>query len=154
MLAVSNSYLLLTSRTMSHFLLFVLVRPDETDIENCVNELVDPYFDRELAERPPEQIKCDGFVIGGRYDQQIFGAPPIYNLAPPEFQKRYGLDVIKIEDNVRPAPEVPKRLIPYAVVTPEGDWFDSNDHEDWPEKVKELLKQYSDYLAVAVDCHC
>jgi len=40
------------------------------------------------------------------------------------------------------------------VVTPEGDWFDSNDHEDWPEKVKELLKQYSDYLAVAVDCHC
>ena len=139
---------------MSHFLTFVLVSPDETDIEQRVNDLVDPYFDRELAERPPEQIKCDGFVIGGRYDQEIFGMAAMHNLTPPEFQKRYGLDVIKIEDNVRPAPDVPKELIPYAVVTPKGEWFDCNDQEDWPAKVQELLKKYSEYLAVAVDCHC
>lgn len=138
---------------MSHFLTFVLVAPDEADIEHRVNDLVDPYFDRESAERPEEQIKCDGFVIGGRYDREIFGVAPMYNLTPPEFQKRYGLDVIKIEDNVRPAPDVPTELIPYSIVTPQGEWYDCTAHEDWPGKVQELLNLYSEYLVVAVDCH-
>ena len=138
---------------MSHFLTFVLVTVDETNIEQRVNDLVDPYFDRESAERSEEQIKCDGFVIGGRYDGEIFGVAPTHNLTPPEFQKRYGLDVIKIEDNVRPAPDVPTELIPHAIVTPQGEWFDCIDQEDWLAKVQELLKQYSEYLVVAVDCH-
>jgi hypothetical protein len=99
-------------------------------------------------------IKCDGFVIGGRYDQQILGAPPMYNLTPPEFQKRYGLDVIRVEDNVRPAVDVPSSLIPYAVIAPGGEWFECNDYADWPAKFAELIKQYSDQLVVAVDCHC
>ena len=138
---------------MSHFLTFVLVAADETDIEERVNDLVDPYFDRESAERSEEQIKCDGFVIGGRYDREIFGVAPMHNLTPPEFQKRYGLDVIKIEDNVRLAPDVPTELIPYAIVTPQGEWFDCTAQEDWPGKVQELLKEYSECLVVAVDCH-
>ena len=139
---------------MSHFLTFVFVSPDETNIEQKVNELVDPYFAHEARDDIDEdQIKCDGFVIGGRYDQEIFGAAPSYELAPPEFEKRYGLDVIRIEDNVRPAPDVPRRLVPYAVVTPQSEWFECNDYEDWPAKVEELLQQYSKHLVVAVDCH-
>lgn len=140
---------------MSHFLTFVFVSPDETNIEHRVNELVDPYFDHEDREVINEdQIKCDGFVIGGRYDREIFGVEPMFNLAPPEFEKRYGLDVIRIEDNVRPAPEVPRKLVPYAIVTPLGEWFECNDYDDWPVKVEELLQQYSQHLVVAVDCHC
>lgn len=140
---------------MSHFLTFVFVSPDETNIERRVNELVDPYFDHEEREVTNEdQIKCDGFVIGGRYDREIFGVEPMYNLTPPEFEKRYGLDVIRIEDNVRPAPEVPRKLVPYAIVTPRGEWFECNDYDDWPAKVEELLQQYSQQLVVAVDCHC
>jgi hypothetical protein len=139
---------------MGHFLAFVFVSPDEANIEQRVNELVDPYFDRETRESTPEdQIKCDGFVIGGRYDQEIFGVEPLYNLAPPEFEKRYGLDVIKIEDNVRSAPDVPRTLVPYAIVTPQSEWFECNDYDDWPAKVEGLLQLYNQYLVVAVDCH-
>lgn len=140
---------------MSHFLTFVFVRPDEANIEHRVNELVDPYFDHEGREPSDEdQIKCDGFVIGGRYDQEIFRVEPMSDLAPPEFQKRYGLDVIRIEDNVRPAPDVPRKLVPYAIVTPRGKWFECNDFEDWRAKVEELLQEHKEYLVVAVDCHC
>lgn len=139
---------------MSHFLTFVFVTPDETNIEQRVNQLVDPYFAHEDREDIDEdQIKCDGFVIGGRYDQQIFGVEPMHDLAPPEFEKRYGLDVIRIEDNVRPAPDVPRQLVPYAIVTSRGEWFECNDYEDWPARVGELLKEYNQYLVVAVDCH-
>ena len=140
---------------MSHFLTFVFVSPDETNIEARVNQLVDPYFVYEGREDIDEdQIKCDGFVIGGRYDQQILGIEPKYGLAPPEFEKRYGLDVIRIEDNVRLAPDVPRKLVPDAVVTPQSEWFECNDYEDWPAKVEQLLQQYSEHLVVAVDCHC
>ena len=139
---------------MSHFLAFVFVSPDETNIEHRVNELVDPYFDHEEREVTNEdQIKCDGFVIGGRYDREIFGVEPMFNLTPPEFEKRYGLDVIRIEDNVRPATEVPRKLVPYAIVTPLGEWFECNDYDDWPGKVEELLEEHHQYLVVAVDCH-
>jgi hypothetical protein len=139
---------------MSHFLTFVFVSPDETNIEQRVNQLVDPYFAHEDREDIDEdQIKCDGFVIGGRYDQEILALDPRHNLTSPEFEKRYGLDVIRIEDNVRPAPDVSRKLVPYAVVTPRGEWFECNDYEDWPAKVSELMEEYNQYLVVAVDCH-
>ena len=140
---------------MSNFLTFVFVSPDEANIEQRVNALVDPYLyyeDREPIDE--DQIKCYGFVIGGRYDQEIFGVEPMHNLAPPEFEKRYGLDVIRIEDNVRPAPEVPRKLIPDAIVTAAGEWFEGNESDDWPAKVEELLQEHNQYLVVAVDCHC
>jgi hypothetical protein len=140
---------------MSHFLTFVIVSPGEANIEQRINLLVDPYFDNEEREQTADdQIKCDGFVIGGRYDQEIFGVEPTHNLTPPEFEKRYGLDVIRIEDNVRPARDVPRKLIPYAIVTPKGEWFERNDYEDWPAKVEQLLQEHDQYLVVAVDCHC
>ncbi|MGI8918188.1 MAG: hypothetical protein ACR2H6_06260 [Pyrinomonadaceae bacterium] len=140
---------------MSHFLTFVFVSPGEANIEQRVNQLVDPYFDNEEREQTEdEQIKCDGFVIGGRYDQEISGVEPTHNLTPPEFEKRYGLDVISIEDNVRPARSVPRKLIPYAIVTPKGEWFECNDYEDWRAKVEQLLQEHHEYLVVAVDCHC
>ena len=140
---------------MSHFLTFVFVSPNEANIEQRVNELVDPYFDNEdREESPDDQIKCDGFVIGGRYDQEIFGVEPRYNLTPPEFEKRYGLDVIRVEDNVRPARDIPKKLVPYAIVTPQGEWFECNDYQDWPARVQQLLLEHNEYLVVAVDCHC
>ena len=84
---------------------------------------------------------------------RIFGVGH-HNLTPPEFEKRYGLDVIRIEDNVRPARDVPRKLIPYAVVTAQGEWFECNDYEDWPARVEQLLQEHEQYLVVAVDCHC
>jgi hypothetical protein len=139
---------------MSHVLTFVLVDPNETGVERKVDELMDPYFS-DSARR--EADKFDGCVIGGRYDGQMFGATPMYNLSPKEFRQRYGLDVVKPEGNVRVASEVPYGLIPFAVVAPGGEWFDQDDYEDrrsWAPKVEELPEAYREHLAVAVDCHC
>ena len=138
---------------MSHFLTFVLIDPAEADVERKVDELLDPYFEYSPKRR---ESKFDGCVIGGRYDGQINGAAPMYNLSPAEFQARYGLDVVKPVNNVRPASDVPPGLVPYAVVTPEGEWIDCEGKawQEWAAEARELLGRYGGHLAVAVDCHC
>jgi hypothetical protein len=141
---------------MSHFLTFVIVSREETDVEQKAHDLLYPYFDSEIYASSKSKVKCDGFIIGGRYDQEIYGVEPMYNLTPDEFQQRYGMDIVKAKDNIRPAAEVPKGLVPYAVVTPEGQWFDceDKDKQSWREEAEELLHRYANYLVVAVDCHC
>ena len=142
---------------MSHFLTFVFVDGVEADAAGRVRELMDPYFAADGIYSPDNpRAKCDGYVIGGRYDGQLFGAEPEYNLTPEEFQERYGLDVLKDEDNVRAASEVPDGLIPYAVVTPEGAWLECGKKGAgaWAGEVRGLLRRYSNCAVVAVDCHC
>jgi hypothetical protein len=142
---------------MSHFLTFVIINREEADVAQKAHELLYTYFAGDLADiLTNPKLKYDGFIIGGRYDQQIFGAAPMYNLSPDEFEKRYGMDVVKAENNIRPASEVPKELVPYAIVTPQGEWFDceNKDRESWRSEAEELLKIYDDCLVVAVDCHC
>jgi hypothetical protein len=142
---------------MSHFLTFVFVGRGEADVAGRVRELMGPYFAADGVDpsdgRP---AKCDGYVIGGRYDGQLFGAGAEYNLTPAEFQERYGFDVLKDENNLRAASEVPEGLVPYAVVTPEGAWLDcaKKGAAAWAAEVKGLLRRYADCLVVAVDCHC
>jgi len=141
---------------MSHFLTFVIVSREEADVEQKAHELLYPYFDREIYASSKANVKCDGFIIGGCYDQEIFGVEPMYNLTPADFEQRYGMDVVRAADNIRPASEVPKELVPYAVVTPEGEWFDceKKDKESWRVEAEEFLQRYANYLVVPVDCHC
>lgn len=141
---------------MSHFLTFVFVAREETEVERRVRELMRPYFAPDGLHSSGElRAKCDGYVIGGRYDGQLYGREAEYGLTPEEFQKRYGLDVVKDENNVRAASEVPEGLVPYAVVTPEGAWLDCERRgAAWATEVRELLRRYADCVVVAVDCHC
>ena len=142
---------------MSHFLTFVFVPREESDVERRVQALMGPYFAPDgVYSSGDARAKCDGYVIGGRYDGQLFGAEPQYNLTPAEFQERYGFDVLKDENNVRPAAEVPEGLVPYAVVTTDGAWLDCERKGAavWAAEVKGLLRRYADCLVVAVDCHC
>jgi hypothetical protein len=142
---------------LSHFLTFVFVGREESEVKRKVRELMGPYFAAEdMYASGDARAKCDGYVIGGRYDGQLFGAEPEYNLTPEEFQKRYGLDVVRDEENVRAASEVPEGLVPYAVVTPEGAWLDCEQKSAgvWATEVKILLRRYANCVVVAVDCHC
>lgn len=142
---------------MSHFLTFVLVGREDADVVRRVDALMGPYFAADgVSSSGDAGAKCDGYVIGGRYDGQLFGAEPEYNLTPAEFQERYGLDVLKDENNIRPASEVPEGLVPYAVVTPEGAWLDCERKgaAAWAAEVKSLLLRYANCVVVAVDCHC
>jgi hypothetical protein len=113
------------------------------------------FFDEETGRRLAH-VKCDGFTVGGRYDGVIWGKEQHHNLRPAEYQRRYGLDVVRPEDNLRPVPELVPDLLPYAVVSPDGQWFDREDtsEEVWREAVRSLLARYADGMAVAVDCHC
>lgn len=141
---------------MSHFLTFVLVGQGEADVAGRVRELMEPYFAPDgMYASGGAPSKCDGYVIGGRFDGQLFGAEPEYNLTPAEFQERYGLDVLRDEENIRAASEVPEGLVPYAVVTPEGVWLDCEKKgvAVWAAEVKGLRWRYADCLVVAVDCH-
>jgi hypothetical protein len=138
-------------------LTFVLVAPGEADIARRAHEMLGPYFAPDglySAENP--SAKFDACVIGGRFDGQLFDAEPMYNLTPAEFQKRYGLDVLRDEDNIRAASEVPTGLIPYAVITPGDEWLDceSRDAAGWKAEVRRLLRLHADCMVVAVDCHC
>jgi hypothetical protein len=142
---------------MSHFLTFVLVRPGEADAARAARELLAPYFAPEGPHDPGNpSAKFDGYVVGGRFDGQLYGSEPVYNLTPSEFQSRYGFDVLRDEDNMREASEVPAALTPYAVVTPEGAWLDCEGKTAarWKAEVRELLRLHAGCVAVAVDCHC
>ena len=138
---------------MSHFLTLVLVDAEEPNPEVRARHLMRPYFDWDMETL---QAQCDGFTIGGRYDGAIWGKEQHYNLAPAEYQRRYGLDVVRPEDNVRPVSEIVPGLIPYAVVTPDGAWHDGKGMvtEAWAEHCRRLLQGHADRLAVALDCHC
>src|ERR1044071_8052428 len=138
---------------MSHFLTFVVVGCEAADAARRVHELMSPYFapDGPYSSGNP-RARCDGYVIGGRYHGQLFGAEAEYDLTPDEFRRRYGLEVVKDEENVRGASEVPEGLVPYAVVTPEGGWLDCEKKgaRRWQEEVKGLLRGYADCLVVGV----
>ncbi len=142
---------------MSHFLTFVIVDAEAADAARKAHEMLTPFFAPDGPGDPTNpSAQFDGCVIGGRFDGQLFGSEPMYNLTPAEFQQRYGLDVLRDEDNIRPASEVPAGLTPYAVVTPVGEWLDCrNKHAaGWAAEVKKLLRLHADLIVVAVDCHC
>ncbi len=139
---------------MAHFLTVVLVDPAEARPAQAAESLMRPYFAPDLADAP--DAKCDGFVVGGRYDGDIWGKEQHYNLTPAEYQARYGLDVVRPEDNVRPVAELRPGLVPFAAVTPEGRWRDreGKGEAEWEAEWAALLRRYSGYFAVAIDCHC
>ena len=142
---------------MSHFLTFVIVEDGAADPAQRAHEMLAPYFASDgLYSGENPSARFDGCVIGGRFDGQLFDAEPMYNLTPAEFQQRYGLDVLREEENIRAASEVPAGLTPYAVVTPAGEWLDCEKKGAavWAAEVKGLLRRYADCMVVAVDCHC
>jgi hypothetical protein len=140
---------------MSHFLTIVIVDPTEPDPGKKAEELMFRYFKVD-DDNPSPEAKCDGFVIGGRYDGAIWGKEQHYNLKPDEFQRRYGLDVVKSADNIRPLSAFVPDLVSYAVITPDGQWYDEagKSSEEWVQKFRSILEQHSGKLGVAIDCHC
>ena len=139
---------------MAHFLTVVLIEPSITTAAALAEERMNPFFASELGEA--RAAKCDGFTIGGRYDGDIWGKEQHYSLTPAEHQARYGLDVVQPTENIRPVAELRPGLIPYAVITPDGQWHDCEGKDDsgWGAEWVALLATYHDHQAVAIDCHC
>jgi hypothetical protein len=144
---------------VSHFLALALVDGSDPDPATRARSMMKRYWASERYDEHGQRIadwKCDGFVIGGSYDGLIWGKEQYYNLRPDEFQRRYGLDVVRPEDNIRPVAELVPDLLPFAVVLPDGSWVDreGKSEQAWQAEVRELLAEHSERIAVAVDCHC
>ena len=139
---------------MAHFMTVVFVDPDSPAPAEAAESLMYPYFARDLADEP--DAKCDSYVVGGSYDGDIWGKEQHYSLTPAQHRARYGFDVVRPEDNVRPVSELRPGLLPYAAVTPDGRWHDREGKSEaaWATQWAALLRQYSGHLAVAIDCHC
>jgi hypothetical protein len=140
---------------MSHFLTLVIVNSTEANPGAKAKALMKPYCDP-YYNMTPLQRKCEYFVIGGQYDGIIWGKEQHYNLSPQEFQRRYGLDVVQVEDNICPISAIVPELIPYAIITPDGAWHDcaAQSHEEWIQEYHNILHQHQEKLVVAIDCHC
>ncbi|MBW4617715.1 MAG: hypothetical protein KME21_31900 [Desmonostoc vinosum HA7617-LM4] len=139
---------------MSHFLTLVIVDRTESNPGKKAEELMMQYFEAD-EDNPSLQAKCDAFVIGGRYDGVIWGKEQHYNLNPQEFQRRYGLDNVQLEDNICPISTLAPDLVSYAIVTPDGKWHDRKGKldEEWQQNFRSLLYQHQEKMVVAIDCH-
>jgi hypothetical protein len=117
--------------------------------------------------------KWDWWVIGGRWAGWIRGIED----SMPEAKNRFihGEKAVNdarivrnsVENNSRivvefPSP-IPDELIPFAIVTPDGEWHEvgkmgwfgcvSDEKEGWKDQARAILKRHDDTLAVAVDLH-
>ncbi|MEM9359297.1 MAG: hypothetical protein AAGB04_24200 [Pseudomonadota bacterium] len=139
---------------MAHFLTFVLLEPDQPDLLETADSRMRVFFASDMAENP--NAKCDGFVIGGRFDGYIIGKEQHYNLSPAEYQKRYGLDVIQHSDNICIVSDIPNDVSPGAVVTADGQWHDCfrANARAWKAEWKKIRTSFPSHIAVAFDCHC
>ena len=111
--------------------------------------------------------KWDWWVIGGRWNEWIFG--PEREKAAQEKNKGSVLGRSQeVKDNCRPLSEIPlddPHYIPFAIVTPDGEWTEQGemgwwavvnngkDFKHWHKAAKSVLEKYPEHLAVAVDCH-
>lgn len=140
---------------MAQFLAFVLLDASEMEPARRAYELMSPYCDAEGVSQPP--YKFTGCVIGGRFDGLMAGKPQHDNLAPDDYQKRYGLDIITPASNMCWVVDLPEDVIPDAIVTPDGQWHDDyscTSWDAWKDKAWQLLHEDSTRLAVGFDCHC
>jgi hypothetical protein len=112
--------------------------------------------------------KWDWWVIGGRWDGWIFGPERQEASSDNKGGYNFGNEHHRPENNCRRVDEIPidnPFYLPFAVVTPESEWFEQGEmgmwavvvngmsDDDWHQTVKAILAKYPNHLAVAVDCH-
>lgn len=157
---------------MSHFTVAVLI-PAETDpaaIEDTVGRPLAPYDENTRVEPYPEPCSCaragtpdaacedcagtgtaqstynplskwDWWEIGGRWSGAINGS------------------------DVAPVRTLPEGYSTFALVTPEGEWFqrgrmgwwamvsDAKEPDRWAAEFTEILSSHPEALVVQIDCH-
>lgn len=93
----------------------------------------------------------DTWCIGGRWEGAVQG------IVSNDLSDIDELEMKSLTTNICPVKELPIPLVPQAVVTPEGYWYDRGDdaepkERNWVDEYHELCEKYADCLAVGVDC--
>ena len=112
--------------------------------------------------------KWDWWVIGGRWDGWIFGPEREAASRDKDGGFNFGDEHHTVYNNCRPVAEIPPNephYVPFAIVTPQGEWLErgemgwwamvsnEKDRDTWHETVKAVFNNYPAHLAVTVDCH-
>ncbi len=110
----------------------------------------------------------DWWRIGGRWDGWIFGPERAQACSDGEGGFNFGAEHQMVRDNCRRVSDIPiddPHYVPFAILTPEGEWIekgsmgwwgiiaDEASDAQWHKTVKKVLSKYPNHLAVAVDCH-
>lgn len=107
------------------------------------------------------QSEWDWWDIGGRWNGEIRGDYRGDNSGGFNF----GAEFRQIHENMIPLSEMKKPVIPFAILTPDGEWCEKGkmgwwgmvsgrkDENDWEASVKEIYAKYHDCIAVGCDLH-
>lgn len=112
--------------------------------------------------------KWDWWVIGGRWDGWIHGPEREAASRDADGGFNFGSEHHTAANNACLVKDIPidgMEYPPFAIVTPDGQWHEAGSMSwwgivtdavspgEWRNQVKELLAQYQEHLAAAVDCH-
>jgi len=112
--------------------------------------------------------KWDWYVIGGRWDGMIKNDSQKstdngFNFGDEHHKSEN--NVISVKDYLAIALKHPEKVIPFAIVTPEGEWCErgkmgwwaivsnEKDEEKWLYEAIKIVQKYPDYYVVGLDCH-
>lgn len=122
---------------------------------------------RRLSNCNPDAT-IDWWRIGGRWDGLLWGPEREKACSDGEGGFNFGAEHQTVANNCRRVSDIPiddPYYVPFAILTPEGEWrekgsmgwwgiiADEESDSKWHETVKKVLGKYPDHLAVAVDCH-
>lgn len=93
--------------------------------------------------------KWDWWSFGGRWDRAIQGDYSRTN--PYAISHAHELD----GNTSTPQSLIELGVIPAAIVTPDGHWYEEEEWKEWAWKdtVKSILSRNIDAIAIGVDCH-
>lgn len=174
-----------------HFLTVVVlpqeVPHEEDTIYSTLDHLLDPYYSELEPDGPMHKEYYDAHAIANfaaHYCVRPSNLPKIAAKLRNEWGADYGVDegglyvltnlnpnrkldywiLHNFETDVRRARDMPRDLLPSAVVTPDGQWHDMG--EEWSsrdltaserqavgQRAYALIDQYPESQTVALDCH-
>lgn len=104
--------------------------------------------------------KWDWWRVGGRWDGAIVGD---YESSEGGFN--FGAQHEGVVHNSCLVRDIAKDFVPFAIVTPEGEWVErgrmgwwgmvagEKSGKEWGKAVRAIFKKYPSHTIVAVDCH-
>lgn len=104
-----------------------------------------------LDSRNPQDHWDTSWCIGGRWNGVVQGH------SRTEGDSLDDATDAPLQYNICHVNELPFSLLPYAVVTPDGLWYDrgvedKQREQEWVDEFRALCEKYADCLAVGIDC--
>jgi hypothetical protein len=158
---------------MSHFLVGVIVPKGTKNVQSYIDGVMDAYNenlevneykgdDGEPCTYNPDS-KWDWYVVGGRWDGII--SKNGEQMPSDDGGFNFGDKHHDIENNTCMVRHLPAKSLPFAIVTPDGEWHekgsmgwwgitkDEKEDKKWEKEVAEILKEYKNDYMVGMDCH-